>query len=424
MSAELDRWSTFVGLVLRRMTKKELYDKVRAEVGVRADVAAAAKSRGHTLSAANSEQLWRAVEAAGTGSERVRAYFYAAYPRNVAAAPEENPPRLRQAHVAGNGASSAPPPPPPPQTAPPEEKRAGERAETEEEESEREEERSRQRQQEMDATRRQGELAIWSVWLAPGARVRAKFAFYIGYPLKNAAWQHVEKLPSYSADDYHGASFEMTAVVVSCRGNRCVLELPAGSFTQLQEAERRITFYATVSARCIKWEPSTEDPHNALVFGRPLHVWLCCIYAPEQMLADLKRRYLVPAVLHTTLLIYRPWKYGVLYENALLSGTWTEGEIREQHASHLVVRVDRQDVRFDLPNSFLRYDHIPLIEAKTMFTESLPAKGRRRRVRKVQAGYELSLVPRLTEQRNAIATSDLSRRLPDILQRLIGDFVG
>ncbi len=74
-AGEKIRWNTFVARALSRVTKKALYENIKAASDVRAHVAAAAKSQNYTLSAAKSDELLRAVNVAGETSERVRTFF-------------------------------------------------------------------------------------------------------------------------------------------------------------------------------------------------------------------------------------------------------------------------------------------------------------------------------------------------------------
>jgi hypothetical protein len=171
--------------------------------------------------------------------------------------------------------------------------------------------------------------------------------------------------------------------------------------------------------------PTEMSTHNVEIFGRTLATHRSHLYAPPDMIVGLTRRFLAPSARGMKVPLYRPWKYGVFYENEYLSGTWTEGEIRRQvpapTGARLIIHVDNQNVTFALPGSDTLYTYIPLVEGKTTVTETLPTKGRRR-LRTLPASYELSLVPHLSEQLATISAS-ITLELPLVLIRLIGQML-
>jgi hypothetical protein len=142
------------------------------------------------------------------------------------------------------------------------------------------------------------------------------------------------------------------------------------------------------------------------------------------MIAAFTRRFRMPSARGTTVALYRPWEHGY-YENQYLPGTWTRGTIIRQIPSptgvRLDIRVDDQDVSFALPETDTPHAYIPFAKGKTTITKTLLVNGQQR-LNTLPASYELSLVPRLSEQLAAISDSSIEH-IPAVLLRPIGQML-
>ena len=235
----------------------------------------------------------------------------------------------------------------------------------------------------------------------------------------------------------------VSGTVLLCDSGACFVELAEQDFpTAPLPSDRTIMFHWSNEFR--SWLPPTSARNYRSLFGvrELVSHWSGSgvLYVPAAMMTSLL------APLHALqvgaiLALYRPWRteyrerqQGV--ENEYLPGTWTEGELlnaptkmRETDpkwaSGTLRVRVDDAVAHFYLPG--VRYEErIPLVTgwASAGVVEKTPARGRRKRYR-VQATYEISLVPRILDQIALLGglPSDVGGRMPLVLRQLVAGFL-
>jgi hypothetical protein len=427
------RWWDFAYYVLRQGTKKKLYETIKKAADVRKEVTGVLKADKTTFSGATASELVRAVEKAGEVSERVRTLLYEAYPQEIVTVSEVRPPRLRElranvnlenAKVKGSGEEEEE------TKATFSEKEGGYTSERKggdvseggggtkvKLELESKSEISQKNELALYSERIAGELQIWERWLTSevakqprGAQIETHLYFRISdSESTNTAWERTVALPFYSERVVEPSLLRLTVTVLTCSDGKCTVELPEEHYAHLARSQRRLTFLWTRAGR---WELAVmETSHATEVFGRQPDATLSHLYAPPEMIAGLMRRFLEPENRGMTVMLYRPWAQ----QNEYLGGTWVRGEIRTQSRSHIRIRVDRQDVSFQLPVRGEPQDHIPLLETTTTLRQKIGSST-------VYVIYILSLVPRFSEQIEMITKSTVDL-LPTSLVRLIGDFI-